>query len=200
MFTGIVQHLGLVTAFELRGEDARLVVDIGDWTVGDLETGDSIAVNGACLTIVERLEHGFAADVSLETLRLTTLGGLRPGAAVNLEKPLTLATPLGGHLMLGHIDGIGRIEAMANEARSRRLSLRVPQALARYVAPKGSIGVDGVSLTVNTVDDASFTINIIPHTLERTAIKHYTAGAAVNIEVDMMARYLERLMQNDGKE
>jgi riboflavin synthase len=200
MFTGIVQHLGVVQAVEPRGEDARLLVDTGDWTVDDLKIGDSIAVSGACLTVVERLEHGFAADVSQETLRLTTLGGLRPGAAMNLEKPLTLAAPLGGHLMLGHIDGIGRVEAMAKEARSLRLTFSVPQALAYYVAPKGSVSIDGVSLTVNTVDDASFTVNIIPHTLERTAIKCYVIGTTVNIEVDLMARYLERLMQNDGKE
>lgn len=194
MFTGIIQSVGEIVAREARGGDARLSVATGKLAMHGVALGDSIAVNGVCLTAVDLAEGRFAADVSRETLSLTTLGDLRPGSPVNLEKALTLATPLGGHLVSGHVDGVGEVLERREDARSWRLRIQAPAPLARYIAQKGSICVDGVSLTVNTVHGAQFDLNIVPHTLEETIIRNYQPGTRVNLEVDLVARYLERLV------
>lgn len=196
MFTGIIQAVGEIVAVESVGGDARLRIDTGVLDLAGAGLGDSIAVNGVCLTAVEFSPGGFVADVSQETLSLTTLGNARQGSRVNLEPALTLATPLGGHLVSGHVDGIGRLLSMDPDARSTRMEFEVPIELSRYVARKGSITIDGTSLTVNAVEGEKFSVNIVPHTLERTIMGGYTAGAHVNLEVDLVARYLERLLRN----
>jgi riboflavin synthase len=198
MFTGIVQSVGEIRRLEPRGGDARLSIGTGKLPMGDVALGDSIAVNGVCLTAVALASDGFSADCSRETLSLTTLGDLRPGSPVNLEKALTLSTPLGGHLVSGHVDGVGRVLERREDARAWRLRIEAPAGLARYIAHKGSICVDGTSLTVNAVDGAVFDLAIVPHTLEETIIAHYEAGTRVNLEVDLIARYLERLLLGDG--
>jgi riboflavin synthase len=198
MFTGIVQSVGEIRRLESRGGDARLWIRTGKLPMSDVALGDSIAVNGVCLTAVALVSDGFSADCSRETLSLTTLGDVGPGSPVNLEKALTLSTPLGGHLVSGHVDGVGRVLERREDARAWRLRIEAPAGLARYIAHKGSICVDGVSLTVNAVDGAVFDLAIVPHTLEETIIVHYQAGTLVNLEVDLIARYLERLMLGDG--
>ena len=194
MFTGIIQAIGTVARLEQRGGDVRLRINTGKLALEGVNLGDSIAANGVCLTAIELPGDGFAADVSRETLSLTTLGGLRSGSPVNLEKALTLSTPLGGHLVSGHVDGLGRVLERQDDARSVRLRMEAPEDLARYIASKGSICVDGTSLTVNDVAGRVFGLNIVPHTLQETIIDGYQAGTAVNLEVDLIARYLERLL------
>ncbi len=194
MFTGIIQAIGQITRRESKGGDARLHVHTGKLDLGDVCLGDSIAVNGVCLTAVELPGDGFVADVSRESLALTTLGDLLPGSPVNLEKALTLSARLGGHLVSGHVDGIGRVVTRHDDARSVRFTLEAPAELARYIAHKGSITVDGTSLTVNAVSAAQFELNIVPHTLAETIMSAYQPGTAVNLEVDLVARYLERLL------
>lgn len=194
MFTGIIQSVGEIRRLEPRGGDVRIAIGTGKLPLADLGLGDSIAVNGVCLTAVTLAADGFCADVSRETLTLTTLGALTPGSPVNLEKALTLATPLGGHLVSGHVDGVGRVLERRADGRSWRLRIAAPAELARYIAHKGSICVDGVSLTVNGVDGAVFDLNIVPHTLEETIVVHYRPDTRVNLEVDLIARYLERLL------
>ncbi len=194
MFTGIVQAVGRIAAKRTRGGDVRLRIEGDAPFFGRLAAGDSVAVSGVCLTAVDPSPQGFEADVSMETLRRTTLGELTVGDRVNLEPALTLATPLGGHLVSGHVDGVGEVLARRAEARSVRFRLRAPAALARYIAEKGSICVDGVSLTVNAVDGAEFELNIVPHTLAVTTLDAYRPGRRVNLEVDLVARYLERLL------
>jgi riboflavin synthase len=169
----------------------------GDLEMGDVRLGDSIATNGVCLTVIELPGDGYVADVSRESLSLTTLAELRPGSPVNLEKALTLSTPLGGHLVSGHVDGVGRVLERREDARSIRFRIEAPAELARYIAPKGSICVDGVSLTVNGVQGSQFELNIVPHTVQETIIDGYGPGSRVNLEVDLLARYLERLLQGD---
>lgn len=195
MFTGIVEALGAVAAVEPRGGDLRLTIETGGLDLKAVRLGDSIAVNGVCLTViaVDLEEARFAADVSVETLAHTTLASWRAGTPVNLEQALTPDKRLGGHIVSGHVDGVGRILERHGDARSERFRLRAPMALARYIAPKGSIAVDGVSLTINAVAEADFEINIVPHTLTHTIIDGYRAGTEVNLEVDVIARYLERL-------
>lgn len=197
MFTGIIQAVGRVAALEFRGGDVRITLEAGALPMDDVRPGDSIAVNGVCLTAVVRTGRGFAADVSRESLGLTTLGGLSAGSRVNLEKALTLAAPLGGHLVSGHVDGLGRIVERRDDARSVRFTIEAPPELARYIAPKGSICVDGASLTVNRVDGCRLELNIIPHTVRETIMGGYRAGDRVNLEVDLIARYLERLLLGD---
>jgi riboflavin synthase len=175
----------------------RLSIATGKLDLADVATGDSIAVNGVCLTAVELPGDGFAADVSGETLALTTLGNLKVGSRVNLEKALTLSSRLGGHLVSGHVDGIGTVIERFPDARSERFVIEAPKALARYIAHKGSICVDGTSLTVNRVDGARFELNIVPHTLQETIMGDYAPGTGVNLEVDLIARYLERLVLGD---
>jgi riboflavin synthase len=194
MFTGIIQAIGEIERLEPRGGDMRLAVRAGKLKLDGAAIGDSIAVNGVCLTAVEIGGGRFTADVSRETLSLTTLGKLAPGSRVNLETALTLATPLGGHLVSGHVDGVGTVLEVREDARSWRLQIHAPGELARYIAHKGSICVDGTSLTVNEVKGAVFDLNIVPHTLEETIIGGYRAGTRVNLEVDLIARYLERLI------
>lgn len=194
MFTGIVQAVGRVAALEPAGDGRRMTIESPELELGDVAVGDSIAVAGTCLTAVTVATDRWQADVSPETLRCTTLGGLRPGDPVNLEKALLPTTRLGGHLVSGHIDGTARVRERADDGEGARLWLEVPQALARYVAVKGSICVDGVSLTVNSVAGAAFLVYLIPHTLAQTTLSALGPGAAVNIEVDLLARYVERLV------
>lgn len=194
MFTGIIEAMGMITRLDSRGGDARLTIQTGKLALSDVRLGDSIAVNGVCLTAVELLEDGFAADVSAETLALTTLGKLNTADQVNLEKALTPTTRLGGHLVSGHVDGVGEVLSRHADARSVRFSIQAPNALAKYIAKKGSICVDGISLTVNEVNGAVFELNIVPHTLQETTMSHFQAGKQVNLEVDLLARYLERLL------
>ena len=198
MFTGIIEAVGRVLAREDRRGDARLRVASGGLDLGDVRVGDSIAVNGVCLTAVELPGDGFWADVSAESLSRTTLGALRPGDPVNLEKALTPPSRLGGHLVAGHVDGVGRVLERRPEARSVRFVIEAPRELARYIAEKGSIAVDGVSLTVNRVEGARFDLNIVPHTLQGTTIDQYQPGRPVNLEVDVIARHLERLLLGDA--
>lgn len=198
MFTGIIQAVGKIAAIEQKGGDARLRVDTGGLDMSNVNTGDSVAVSGVCLTAVEHSASGFTADVSGETLSRTTLGQRRVSDAVNLEKALTLGTPLGGHLVSGHVDGVGTVVSREAEARSVRFRFQAPDTLARYIAEKGSICVDGVSLTVNAVNGAQFDVNIVPHTLAQTTLDSFRPGSKVNLEVDLLARYLERLMLGEG--
>jgi len=197
MFTGIIQAIGEIRTLEPHGGDVRLTSSTGKLSMPGFAPGDSIAVNGVCLTAVRVEGPCFAADVSHEALTLTTLGGLRTGYRVNLEPALTLATPLGGHLMSGHVDGVGKVLDCHQDARSIRFGIEAPLELARYIAHKGSIGVDGVSLTVNSVKGRVFELNIIPHTLQETIMSEYGLGTQVNLEVDLLARYLERLVLGD---
>ncbi|MES9863677.1 MAG: riboflavin synthase [Candidatus Thiodiazotropha sp. LLP2] len=197
MFTGIVEAIGQLASMEARGGDLRLTINSGELDLNDVALGDSIASNGICLTVVELTGKGFKADVSRETLGLTTLHKLQPGSPLNLEKALTLNTRLGGHLVSGHVDGVGQILERSDDARSIRFKVVAPTELARYIALKGSICVDGVSLTVNDVNGAQFELNLVPHTLQETIMDGYRAGTEVNLEVDLIARYLERLMLGD---
>ena len=198
MFTGIIQAVGTVATLENRGGDLRIAIDTGKLPLADVGPGDSIAVSGVCLTVVELTGSGFQADVSGETLARTIFGSLAVRDTVNLEKALTLATRLGGHLVSGHVDGVGRVLARHEDHRSIRFTLRAPDELARYIAVKGSICVDGISLTVNGVSGADFELNIVPHTLQETTMRDYRTGRQVNLEVDLIARYLERLLQGDA--
>lgn len=197
MFTGIIQAVGAIRRRESRGDDMRMVIATGGLDLSRANIGDSIAVNGVCLTAVALGADSFDADVSGETLARSTLGSLREGDRVNLEPALTLGTPLGGHLVSGHVDGIGEVVERRPDGRSERFYLRAPDKLARYIAEKGSICVDGVSLTVNGVDGSVFDLNIVPHTLTATTIGDFRPGRKVNLEVDLIARYLERLMLGD---
>jgi len=200
MFTGIVEAQGRIEAVEEIGGDRRMtIVSAGDYLAG-LQSGDSVAVSGVCLTAVRPLPGGFTADLSLETLNATTAGNWQVGSAVNLERALTPAKPLGGHLMSGHVDGVGVLAVKHEEARSWRLTFEAPQPLARYIARKGSIAIDGISLTVNEVDKTRFGVNIIPQTWTHTTLGGLRVGGPVNLEVDLIARYLERLIQERGHE
>jgi riboflavin synthase len=194
VFTGIVQDLGRVVGCEMRGGDLHLGIAFGRLDAARVGLGDSICVQGCCLTVTGRDARSFSADLSRETLSLTTLGALTVGAAVNLEPALRAGDALGGHLVSGHVDGIARVTRVESDARSQRLTIAVPPELARYLARKGSVTVDGVSLTVNEVAGTSFGVNIIPHTQAVTTLGALTAGAAVNLEVDQLARYVERLL------
>lgn len=197
MFTGIIESIGSVDEFKLRGNEWRLKVRCPTLDLSDVQLGDSIAVNGCCLTVTAFNSDSFCADVSNESISLTTFQTLKSGAKVNLEKALTPQTRLGGHLVSGHVDGVGELLSQDNDGGSWRLTFRVPDALARYIAQKGSICIDGTSLTVNTVEGACFSVNIIPHTQQATVIHTYRPGQRVNIEVDLIARYLERLVLGD---
>jgi len=197
VFTGIIQSVGRIAAIEGDGQDIRLRIETGKLPLDSVALGDSIATSGVCLTVTELPGDGYWADVSPETLSLTTLGQKSVGDAVNLERSLTLNTPLGGHLVSGHVDGVGRIESLVEDARFWRVGVTAPANLARYIAVKGSICVDGTSLTVNQVTGARFELTIIPQTWEETVFSEYAVGSAVNLEVDVIARYLERLMQHD---
>ena len=197
MFTGIVTNKGILKSKTMIGGDCRLHIDSDDLDLGAAQVGESISVSGACLTMLEPGDSGFHADVSQETLALTTLGQLEAGQPVNLELALGLEARLGGHMVTGHIDGKARLVSRHEDARAERFEFEAPDRLARYIAKKGSVCVDGVSLTVNEVDGPRFTVCLIPHTLEITTLGSLEADDEVNLEVDLIARYLERLMTAD---
>jgi riboflavin synthase len=194
MFTGIVQGLGTVRAIEPRGGDVTLVIDTGDVSLAGVELGGSVAVSGVCLTATNLGAAQFQADVSRETLSLTTLGERGVGSRVNLEKALLAGQALGGHYVTGHVDGVGRMVSRHDDARSVRMEFEVPAGLAHYVARKGSICIDGVSLTVNGASGSRFDVNLVPHTLAMTTLGELQPGSRVNLEVDIIARYVERMM------
>lgn len=197
MFTGIIEAVGVVRRLEPRGGDLRLTVATGKLELRDVKLGDSIATNGVCLTVVEQGSDYYVADVSSETVRRSTLASFRVGQRVNLEKALTPTTRLGGHLVSGHVDGIGEVISMQPDARSIRYRVKAPDELAKYIAEKGSITTDGISLTVNAIDGAIFDLNIVPHTVSETNIADWAPGVRLNLEVDILARYLERLLLGD---
>jgi riboflavin synthase len=197
MFTGIVQGVATVRAIEPRGGDVTLVFDTAGISLADIELGGSIAVSGVCLTATRFDDGSFAADVSRETLSLTTLGDWVAGTRVNLEKALLAGQALGGHYVTGHVDGVGEMVSRRDDARSVRMEFKVPPELARYVARKGSICIDGVSLTVNGARGDRFDVNLVPHTLEVTTLGGLQSGSRVNLEVDIIARYVERMMHPD---
>ena len=198
MFSGIIHMVGVVAQLRAQNGDARLTIDAGNFDLADVALGDSIAVSGVCLTVVDIDAVSLAFDVSVETLSCTTLGALKSGDGVNLERALRMADRLDGHLVSGHVDGVGRVIGVESEARSQRWTFEVPGELTKYITSKGSICVDGVSLTVNEVDRVRFGVNLIPHTIAVTTFKDKHAGAAVNIEVDLIARYVERLLRGEA--
>jgi len=195
MFTGIIEAIGSIRAIEDRGADRRLFIEAGKLDLAGLRPGDSIAVNGACLSVVEVSEKGFAVDVSVETLSCTTFGSLSIGAKLNLERAMRLSDRLNGHLLAGHVDGVGMVRERRAEGRSEQFVFEAPAGLMRFICRKGAIAVDGVSLTVNTTEADSFGVNIIPHTLTATTFGDYRPGTPVNLEVDLIARYLESLFR-----
>ncbi|MDG1812433.1 MAG: riboflavin synthase [Porticoccaceae bacterium] len=197
MFTGIISAIGDIASLEERGGDVRLTIRSGNLNLADVQLGDSIACNGACLTAVELTGEGFVADVSVETLNLTTIGNWQTGSRINMEKAMQATDRFGGHIVSGHVDGIGEVVALEEDARSWRFRLRAPREIAKYIAHKGSITVDGTSLTVNIVEGAEFELNIVPHTMQHTVMGDYKVGTKVNLEVDLVARYLERLLLGD---
>ncbi|MGL5147281.1 MAG: riboflavin synthase [Plesiomonas shigelloides] len=194
MFTGIIEAVGNVRRIERKGDDIRLTVASGKLDLADVRLGDSIATNGVCLTVVECLADGYVADVSAETVKLTGFGEYSPGQAVNLEKAVTPTTRLGGHLVSGHVDGRALVVSRSQLGKAIEFWLEAPGELAHYIAHKGSITIDGVSLTVNEVDGCRFRLTIVPHTADETTLVHLAVGDKVNLEVDQIARYLERLM------
>ena len=200
MFTGLIQAVGRIAQIDEGEQDIRLRIETGKLPLADVALGDSIATSGVCLTVTDLPGDGYWADVSPETLSLTSLGTKSKGDPVNLETSLTLSTPLGGHLVSGHVDGVGQIEEIIEDARFWRVKVAAPENLARYIAMKGSICVDGTSLTVNQVYGASFGLTIIPQTWEETVFSDYEVGSPVNLEVDVIARYLERLSQFGQRE
>jgi riboflavin synthase len=199
MFTGIIQAVGTLQQRLRMGGDQRFWIDAGALDLSDVQLGDSIAVSGVCLTVVALQDKRFAVDVSLETVERSILGDLSTGAPVNLEKALRLSDRLGGHLVAGHVDGVGTLLSAQSAGRSQVYRVRAPTELLRYIASKGSITVDGISLTVNAVYGDGFALNLIPHSLAETTARHWKPGQRLNLEVDLLARYLERLMA-DGTE
>lgn len=200
MFTGIIQSVGTITAIAAHGNDLSLEICAEQFDLSHSHLGDSIAVNGVCLTVIDFISKGFRVDVSAETLRLTTIARWRVDTRVNLEPAATLNTQLGGHLVSGHVDGIAVLKERVTEGRSQRLQFSVPSELTKYIARKGSITVDGVSLTINDIQGDQFSVMIVPHTQKNTIIDDYHIGQAVHIEVDLLARYLERLLKSTDSE
>ncbi|MGI2196963.1 riboflavin synthase [Shewanella baltica] len=200
MFTGIIEAVGTLRKLERKGDDIRLTVASGKLDLNDVRLGDSIATNGVCLTVVQQLADGYVADVSAETVSLTGFANYKVGTKVNLEKAVTPTTRLGGHMVSGHVDGIAMVEQRLVRGQAIEFWLAAPAELGRYIAHKGSITIDGVSLTVNEVDGSRFRLTIVPHTAGETTLIDLQAGDMVNIEVDLIARYLERLMNYDGKD
>lgn len=200
MFTGIIQSVGTITAIAAHGNDLSLEICAEQFDLSHSHLGDSIAVNGVCLTVIDFISKGFRVDVSAETLRLTTIARWRVDTRVNLEPAATLNTQLGGHLVSGHVDGIAVLKERITEGRSQRLQFSVPSELTKYIARKGSITIDGVSLTVNDIKGDQFSVMIVPHTQKNTIIDDYHIGQAVHIEVDLLARYLERLLKSTDSE
>lgn len=194
MFTGIIEGVGRLAARETLGGDVRFTFYVGSLPFDSVQLGESIAVNGVCLTVIAFDAQTFQADASTETLGLTTLGRLAEGAVINLERAMRPTDRLGGHLVSGHVDGLGQVLSIQEDARAQRWRFAAPEALRRYIAKKGSICVDGVSLTVNGVDEEGFEVALIPHTVSHTAFAASTVGSAVNLEIDLVARYVERLL------
>ncbi|MTI64124.1 riboflavin synthase [Methylophaga sp.] len=200
MFTGIIAALGKVESVQPSGGDLRLKIDADKLDLNDVKLGDSIAVNGVCLTVVDIQGAQLSFDVSRESLDRTSLGQAKPGSSVNLEKAMAVGDRLGGHIVSGHVDGLGKVAVMEASARSVKFRFEVPANLERYIAEKGSICIDGTSLTVNQVGPGWFEVNIIPHTMQETIISDYKTGTVVNLEVDLIARYLERLLLGNKQE
>ena len=198
MFTGIIEATGSITRLEQVQSDWRIHINAGELDLSDVALGDSIAVSGCCLTVVSLSAEEFSADVSNETMNCTTLAALKAGARVNLEKAMLATSRFGGHIVSGHVDGVGNLSSSEPDGQSTRLVYEAPAELAKYIAAKGSICIDGTSLTVNEVHGATFTVNVIPHTQQETIIGDYVVGQKVNLEVDLVARYLERLMSNES--
>jgi len=203
MFTGLIEAVGQVASIENRGAESRMSFASTTLGLADAQLGDSIAINGVCLTVIHLMgdneqDEQFVADVSAETLSCTTLGTLKSGSRVNLERALLPTTRLGGHMVSGHVDGVATVASIKQKGESIVVNFEVPQQLSKYIASKGSICVDGVSLTTNVVSDVGFEVNIIPHTQQQTIIGEYKQGSQVNVEVDVVARYLERLLQREG--
>ncbi|NOQ16081.1 MAG: riboflavin synthase [Methyloprofundus sp.] len=198
MFTGIILAVGKITKIEQKAGDVRLAVDTGKLSLADANIGDSIAVNGICLTAVSLSEYGFVADVSNETLARTNLKQATTGTPVNLELALTPQTRMGGHIVSGHVDGLATLIEKRPDGRSIRLRFKAPDELAKYIAEKGSICINGISLTINTVEGAVFSVNVVPHTLRETTLGSLEVGGKINLEVDLLARYMERLMKGEA--
>ena len=198
MFTGLVEAVGHLQSRESRGGDARMCFTVGELATDSLALGESIAVMGCCLTVVAYDAVSFAADVSNESLARTTLGDLGMGSAINLERAMLPTTRFGGHMVAGHVDGVGRVESITQDGRAQRWKFSMPRDLAKYIAEKGSICVDGVSLTVNAVDATAFEVALIPHTLAHTAFAETAVGGEVNLEVDLVARHVERLLASSA--
>jgi riboflavin synthase len=194
MFTGIIEATGRIDSINVNSQGARLIVASGKLDMSDVKLGDSIATNGVCLTVVAFDANSFSADVSKETLQRTGLGDYHVGGEVNLEKAMLASTRFGGHMVSGHVDGVAKVLAIEDSGNSIDYWLEMPQELAHYIAEKGSVTIDGISLTVNSISDDKFRLTIVPHTTQETIIKHYQAGTRVNLEVDLVARYLERLL------
>ena len=194
MFTGIIQAIGNISKIDSNGPDSRIVFKAGKMKLDDVKTGDSISVNGVCLSITEKTKDSFSSDLSSETLSLTTFIEMRTNSKVNLEKAMNFSSRVNGHLIAGHVDGVGVIKEMKNDGRSILILIEFPEELEKYISKKGSIAVDGVSLTINGTKENTFSINIIPHTLSGSIISEYNIGTKVNIEVDLIARYLEKLV------
>ncbi len=194
MFTGIIQAIGNISKIDSNGPDSRIVFKAGKMKLDDVKIGDSISVNGVCLSITEKTKDSFSSDLSSETLSLTTFIEMRANSKVNLEKAMNFSSRVNGHLIAGHVDGVGVIKEMKNDGRSILILIEFPEELEKYISKKGSIAVDGVSLTINGTKENTFSINIIPHTLSGSIISEYNIGTKVNIEVDLISRYLEKLV------
>ena len=194
MFTGIIQAIGNISKIDSNGPESRIVFKAGRMKLDDVKIGDSVSVNGVCLSITEKTKDSFSSDLSSETLSLTTFIEMRANSKVNLEKAMSFSSRVNGHLIAGHVDGVGVIKEMKNDGRSILILIEFPEELEKYISKKGSIAVDGVSLTINGTKENTFSINIIPHTLSGSIISEYNIGTKVNIEVDLIARYLEKLV------
>lgn len=196
MFTGIIQTIGSISSIEKKGEDSRFIFNTGEMELSDMKLGDSISVNGACLSIIEKENHSFSADLSKETLSLTTFSNLKVGSRINLEKAMMLSDRINGHMVSGHVDGVGKVVNKIDEGRSVKYTIEFPVELKQFISKKGSVSVDGVSLTINEVNKNTFDVNIIPHTLSETIFSEYDIDTKLNIEVDQIARYLEQIISN----
>ena len=198
MFTGIIEAVGTIKAININAQGARLVIATNNLNMSDVKLGDSIATNGICLTVVDYDQHSYSVDVSNETLNRTGFANYDVGMAVNLEKAMLASTRFGGHMVSGHVDGVSEILSITNNGNSIEYWLSMPSDIAHYIAEKGSVTIDGTSLTVNALSDGKFRLTIVPHTVKETVFAHYQVGTKVNLEVDLIARYLERLLTKDG--